>query len=138
MFQSIRAKPYPLWMSLVIICLGFHLPVEAAKKKHEVYSAIIDETDPLPPPSSKTQTHLTPISSKTTPIKSDLSYDQVPPEQIDSIAHRLKRVEQILRKSGRAYDYRVHTNQELELILSELDEHAPKEAKSDSSIGSEM
>ncbi|MBC7690809.1 MAG: hypothetical protein H7222_03505 [Methylotenera sp.] len=51
---------------------------------------------------------------------SDAAFDQVPPQQTESILRRLKLVEMILKSSGRAYDYRMHTTRELEGVLNHL------------------
>ncbi len=48
-------------------------------------------------------------------------FDAVPPGQAESIARRLKLVEIMIRKYGRAYDYRMHTLRDLEMILAKLD-----------------
>ncbi|MDR3606682.1 MAG: hypothetical protein P4M08_04785 [Oligoflexia bacterium] len=49
-----------------------------------------------------------------------VTYDAVPIDQVDSILKRLKLVEEILQKYGRAYDYRTHTTHEFETILTQL------------------
>jgi hypothetical protein len=51
-------------------------------------------------------------------------YDRVPIEQTNGVAKRLGLVEEILRKHGRAYDYRSLTVRDLEQILAELDAQA--------------
>ena len=48
------------------------------------------------------------------------AYDTVPGEQTDSILKRLKLAEELVRKYGRAYDYRTHTTQSLQAILNGL------------------
>ncbi|MBY0471018.1 hypothetical protein K2X30_07590 [bacterium] len=48
-------------------------------------------------------------------------FDQVPEVQAEAIASRLKIVEQMILKHGRAYDYRTHTVAELQKILARLD-----------------
>jgi len=53
------------------------------------------------------------------------SFDPVPPAQAESIAQRLKLVEILIRKYGRAYDYRMHTLRDLESILMQLDAAVP-------------
>jgi hypothetical protein len=50
------------------------------------------------------------------------AYTPVPSDQRDSIANRLKLVEQLLRRHGRAYDYRIHTTQDLSQLLTKLDQ----------------
>lgn len=56
--------------------------------------------------------------------KSPRTFDPVPSDHIESIAGRLLIVEEILRKYGRAYDYRSHTTNELQRILTKLDRAA--------------
>ncbi len=48
-------------------------------------------------------------------------YDLVDPTQKDSLLRRLKLVEQLISSHGRAYDYRVYTNQQLEMIITGLE-----------------
>lgn len=48
-------------------------------------------------------------------------FDPVPSEHAASIAGRLKLVEVLITRYGRAYDYRIHTQRELEAILNELE-----------------
>jgi hypothetical protein len=52
------------------------------------------------------------------------TYDTVPASQSDALIQRLKIVENLIRKYGRAYDYRTHTLKELELIQSTLESAA--------------
>jgi hypothetical protein len=52
----------------------------------------------------------------------DASFDSVPSPQIGPVTQRLKVVEEILTRFGRAYDYRSHTLRELQAILKQLDE----------------
>ncbi|MGK5082647.1 hypothetical protein WDW37_05020 [Bdellovibrionota bacterium FG-1] len=59
-------------------------------------------------------------------------YDPVPVGQVEPLAQRLKLVETLIQRHGRAYDYRIHTIKELQEILSQLDkkseiENAPPE-----------
>lgn len=49
-------------------------------------------------------------------------YERVPEEHVDSIANRLLLVERILRRHGRAYDYRTLTNRELLAIWQNLEQ----------------
>jgi hypothetical protein len=49
------------------------------------------------------------------------AYDPVPSDQVDGMGRRLKLVEELIRRHGRAYDYRVHTVRELESVLAKLD-----------------
>ncbi|MBI3535805.1 MAG: hypothetical protein HY072_10025 [Deltaproteobacteria bacterium] len=48
------------------------------------------------------------------------SFDLVSNDQVDSIANRLKIVETLIRNFKRAYDYRILTTKELELIVKNL------------------
>lgn len=48
-------------------------------------------------------------------------YEPVPTDQRTGIASRLKLVDELIRKFGRAYDYRVHTRADLEKIKKELE-----------------
>jgi hypothetical protein len=52
------------------------------------------------------------------------TYDPVPSEQANAIAKRLQIVEILLRKYGRAYDYRIHTYKDLKKVLAELDRNS--------------
>jgi hypothetical protein len=47
------------------------------------------------------------------------TYEDVATPHIDAVAGRLKLVETILRKTGKAYDYRAHTTKQLEAILAQ-------------------
>lgn len=51
-------------------------------------------------------------------------YDPVPADQVDALSKRLKLVEELIRKHGRAYDYRTLTIKELEALIEGLS--APK------------
>ncbi|MGZ3689387.1 MAG: hypothetical protein ACXWP5_02850 [Bdellovibrionota bacterium] len=77
------------------------------KTIHETYSATEEETDAV-----------TFRSDKPKPLP---KFDPVPTAQVAPIASRLKIVDAILRKYGRAYDYRTHTFRELQEILEHLD-----------------
>lgn len=46
-------------------------------------------------------------------------------DQRDAIADRLHIVAELIREHGRAYDYRVHTNQELTGFLAKLGAEEP-------------
>lgn len=60
------------------------------------------------------------VNALETPVKLN-EYDAVTPEQVESVASRLKLVEQILRKHKRAYDYRSNTTSELKDVQRYLD-----------------
>lgn len=49
------------------------------------------------------------------------AYDPVPASQAEPIIKRLKLVEELIRKYGRAYDYRNHTLKQLEGVLASLE-----------------
>lgn len=61
-----------------------------------------------------------PVNEPVTPIKLN-EFDSVPQSQIESVAARLKIIEQILRKHKRAYDYRSNTSAELQAVQIYLD-----------------
>jgi hypothetical protein len=101
-----------------------------AKKPLQTYAATEDESEIAPAPVSTsvskpkaTSTQQTPQTGATlfqTPAEK-AKFEPVPPDQVDSIARRLKLVENLLRKHGRAYDYRIHTLKELESIQASLE-----------------
>ena len=64
-----------------------------------------------------------PATTKTPPpsITAATKFDPVPPTRVDSILKRVKLVETILKKYGRAYDYRTVSSQDLEKILAQLE-----------------
>ena len=67
-----------------------------------------------PSPAPAEETAATEATEKTP------AYDSVPSDQTDSIIKRLQLTEELVRKYGRAYDYRTHTTQSLQAILSDL------------------
>lgn len=109
---QIRASFLQLIFALLLAMSGTSY---ASKKQPETYPAVIDDSPSQPRP-----TRIQQKIEKT-------SYESVPPEQIEGISQRLKLIDQLLRKYGRAYDYRIHTIKELETILSELDAKATSE-----------
>lgn len=58
------------------------------------------------------------------------AYDPVPSDQKGALSIRLKLVEAIIQKHGRAYDYRIHTVRELEALLQRLDSAEKSSSKS--------
>jgi len=58
--------------------------------------------------------------------KKENVFDSVPDEHINSIANRLRIIEQLLREHKRAYDYRSHTTKELFEILKALEKEKNK------------
>jgi hypothetical protein len=65
------------------------------------------------------------------------TFDAVPASQSEAILQRLKIVENLVRKYGRAYDYRTHTLKELELIQSTLETSAAQ-AKTDAQVEAQV
>jgi hypothetical protein len=51
-------------------------------------------------------------------------YDPVPAAEVSSIRQRVHLVDLLLRKYGRAYDYRTHPVRELKAVLADLDAQA--------------
>lgn len=49
------------------------------------------------------------------------AFDPVPSDQSPALVKRLRLVELLISRHGRAYDYRVHTVRELESMLAQLD-----------------
>lgn len=59
-------------------------------------------------------------ASNDTATSQPSKYDAVPADQINPLLRRMKIVQELVQKYGRAYDYRVHTVAELEGILAQL------------------
>jgi hypothetical protein len=57
-----------------------------------------------------------------------IPFDSVPSGQADAISKRLRLVERLLTKYGRAYDYRTLTVKDLESILAYLEEEAERQS----------
>jgi hypothetical protein len=97
-------------------------PNKKTKPAPETYSSIDDGSLLLPAPrglvpavsvtSNKAQTQ--------TPTK-EPSFDPVPQDQAELIARRLQLIDQLIRRHGRAYDYRTLTVRQLESILARLE-----------------
>ena len=67
------------------------------------------------------------LRKQSLPVQKLSQFESVPEKYVDSIAGRLRLVEEILRTSGRAYDYRSATTEELEKILQKnLVENSPR------------
>lgn len=107
--------------------------------KNEVYSATEGEQvltvsttvsthKPKAVPPSKPVSKKRPKTAAPKPL-----FEQVPAEHVESIAGRIKLVEQILRDYGRAYDYRVMTTRQLQAVLDRLDEQSKAEPDAESS-----
>jgi hypothetical protein len=98
-----------LFLLIFLLCSSlFPSSVLAKKKQLETYSATeavqMDEQKKTPP-----LNFFSPQQAQ---------FDRVPPAQKKSILNRLVLIEKLIRDQGRAYDYRVHTTQELIKILS--------------------
>ncbi|MBN19656.1 MAG: hypothetical protein CL678_00105 [Bdellovibrionaceae bacterium] len=70
---------------------------------------------------------VSPTIHKNTPIYRDLApkryqFDVVPLQHVDSIVVRLEWVKKLLKKHGRAYDYRIHKLSELKKIYHDLEQ----------------
>lgn len=85
-----------------------------AKTKAEVYAA----TEEVAPPSTEN------LKPK---IEKSQSFDAVPEDQVQPLLRRLKLVEALIQKHARAYDYRVITSKELEVILNSLERSNKKQ-----------
>jgi hypothetical protein len=81
---------------------------------------------PLPPSAGSVKIQAAPQGPAVSARWQTAKYDRVPTTQTDGISYRLRLVEEILRKHGRAYDYRSLTVKDLELILAELDAQAER------------
>jgi hypothetical protein len=93
-------------------------------------SAIV-KTQPLqaapPVPKLKAASVVTPPHPEATPAPratQEAKFDAVPANQVEPIEERLKIVEEMIQKYGRAYDYRVHTLKELQEIQKSLGSEA--------------
>ena len=96
------------------------------KQPQETYPAFEPDTDSAPPHSAvAAESPQPPAASEAAKKKPAVAakggYELVPSTQAEPIIHRLKIVEELIRKFGRAYDYRVHTVKELQSILSQLE-----------------
>jgi hypothetical protein len=108
------------------LLLMMSTPALAAKKKGpEVYAATEDDGGNAPislpaKPAPAPRKAVKAVEPDLTELRE--AYDPVPSDQKDSIVRRLKLIEKIIREHGRAYDYRIHTNTELEAILAKLED----------------
>jgi hypothetical protein len=140
------------WISLsLLVALSTSTAAWAAKSPRvpEVYSATETENTvahPLAvnPSARKLMNTPTPSSSQAhsiarqqlagqaAPHQTAPAYDPVPSDQKDSMSRRLKLVDMLIHRYGRAYDYRMHTVRELEAVLAQLDgAAAPTHASSE-------
>jgi hypothetical protein len=55
---------------------------------------------------------------------SKLTFDNVPEDQRSGVAKRLELVADLIKRHGRAYDYRQHTLKDLRAIIGELDDRS--------------
>ena len=117
-------------LTLLFVLFSVSAIASSKKPKLETYSATTDEgseiegsrTLALPPISySPPAPHR--VQAAASPAKPALmaTFDTVPADQAESISRRLALVEVLIRKYGRAYDYRSHTLHELQSILEQLD-----------------
>jgi hypothetical protein len=76
-----------------------------------------------------------PVAEQSAPLRQDMNaragaqfmnaqYDAVPLEQVEPFLKRMRLVEELLEKYGRAYDYRIHTVRDLEMIRARLEADA--------------
>ena len=72
-----------------------------------------------PPPLTPSPAASAPTASKN--HSTEATFDAVPMEQIEPFLKRIRLVEELLEKYGRAYDYRVHTVRDLEVIRAQLE-----------------
>jgi len=66
-------------------------------------------------------------ASKVTAQKQATRFDAVPDQHITEIAQRLKYANEILKRFGRAYDYRATTLREFKHVLAELEDAEEKQ-----------
>jgi hypothetical protein len=71
---------------------------------------------------------LAPATTKAAPQMTTTGYDPVPSDQVNALSQRLKLVDTLIRRHGRAYDYRMHTVRDLEAVLARLEASAPATA----------
>jgi hypothetical protein len=79
------------------------------------------EDRPAPPSAGSVHAQVTTTPPPSASRWQTAPFDKVPPPQTDGISRRLHLVDEILRRYGRAYDYRTLTVKDLEMIQSELD-----------------
>ena len=92
------------------------------KQPQETYPAFEPGTEEAAPRLSTSQKNSTrPSPAPASVNEKKEGFELVPANQAEPIIHRLKIVEELIRKHGRAYDYRMHTIKELQSILSQLD-----------------
>jgi hypothetical protein len=93
-------------------------------------AGIAPQTDrPAPPSAGSVRVQAAPQAGPVSTRWQSARFDPVPQPQRDGIARRLGLVEEILRKHGRAYDYRSLTVRDLETILAELDAQAELQSR---------
>ncbi len=138
-FSSLNAS----LLSLLITPLAFSsialAKPHSKKPAKEVYSAT-DSNEMQPGLAMPVDAQPTPVQTqapvqtmaappaRVAKITRAVSFDAVPASQSDAILQRIKIVENLVRKYGRAYDYRAHTLKELQLIQSTLESAAPAPA----------
>lgn len=101
---------------------GYDSSPQDLKQQSQAGAAAQQAAVPAPPITVSTQPIQTATSAQSKGYSTSLSFDYVPEDHMESIAARLKIVEQLIVVHGRAYDYRVHTTAQLMAILRTLDE----------------
>lgn len=89
-----------------------------------------DEEAPKPSTKAKAEVSTPPpavVPSSALLPKDRGTFERVPDGSKDSIAKRLKIIETLILEYGRAYDYRIHTTQELNAILDDLKKKTPSD-----------
>lgn len=101
---------FKVWCSLLFLGVSVGVALPAAAK-----------TKNLP-----TQTKAVQVEAKIQkPPTGSPSFDPVPADQTEALLKRLKLVETLIEKFGRAYDYRALTVSQLENILANLEKAEP-------------
>jgi hypothetical protein len=88
-----------------------------------------DRERPGAPSAGSVRSQSTPLAPASASRWQTAAFDRVPLTQADGIARRLRLVEDIMRRHGRAYDYRSLTVHDLEMILAELDAQAELQSR---------
>ena len=96
--------------------LGLTLSLSQAAPASPLAQNATHRTHAPAPSNSKKETFQSILTSEENPA--DIPYDSVPKDQTDLIIRRLRLVEKLITERGKAYDYRVLTNQDLERILA--------------------
>ena len=130
----------------LIVCFAASSAFAAKKKARDVYPATEDtpseEVIQSAPGYSAAAAHQAPapitVSAVAAPqaaaapqalAGSSSKYDSVPGAQAEPLLRRLRLVEELIAKYGRAYDYRTLTVTQLQAILGELDAQASQSSE---------